>query len=429
MTGAANGIMPVLGTMTFGEQGQVKPNEVAILLRSFVGAGCAKTPKGALLDTAGFYPNDTEDALGQIFEMTPSLKRMLSISTKASKDVKPHFSLSRQSVIDQCETSLEKLGVDCIHLFYLQAADTATDMNETLDGISHLHQEGKIVEFGLSNYPASAVADICNRCKARGMILPTAYQGKYNVLSRDLEKEVVPVLREFGLRLYAYNPLAGGLLSGRYINLDHVLDATEGRFSQEFDTAYGGDLRLGTVQYRNRYAKPLILNALDVVRKACLPPGMLMLKDSKVVHDETTTTVVTSCAAADDTPVRRLNIRVVVSETAAPGSQGLNMANVSLRWLLHHSCLTKGDGIILGVSENAHLVANLAAWQGEKLDWPIIAACEKAWETAKPACEPYCHGYGAQPEVSESLLEMKRPYSTDNVIVVGDAERKKAKVQ
>ena len=52
--------------------------------------------------------------------------------------------------------------------------------------------------------------------KNRGMVLPTVYQGAYNVITRDMEREIVPVARHFGLRLYMYNPLAGGLLSGRY---------------------------------------------------------------------------------------------------------------------------------------------------------------------------------------------------------------------
>lgn len=63
------------------------------------------------------------------------------------------------------------------------------------------------------------MVDIWHRCKRRGMVLPTVYQGAYNVITRDMEREIVPVARHFGLRLYMYNPLAGGLLSGRYKQL------------------------------------------------------------------------------------------------------------------------------------------------------------------------------------------------------------------
>merc|ERR1712136_365875 len=115
-----------------------------------------------------------------------------------------------QSATEQCETSLEKLGLDCLDLLYLHWPDVKTDVNDTLDGIEHLHTSGKIREFGLSNYPAWAVVDIWYRCKVRGMVLPTVYQGIFNVVTRDMEREIFPVAREFGLRLYMYNPLAAG---------------------------------------------------------------------------------------------------------------------------------------------------------------------------------------------------------------------------
>lgn len=329
------------------------------------------------MDTAGFYPQDTETTLGEIFDMFPSLGRSSCVATKASAEVKPHFSLSRQSVVEQCNQSLERLGLDCIDLFYLQAADINTDINDTLDGIAELHQAEKITEFGLSNYPAWAVVDIWHRCKSRGMIMPTVYQGMYNILTRDLEREIIPVLREFGLRLYVYNPLAGGLLSGRYSSLEAVTSATEGRFSEEFDTAYGGGVKAGTVVYRNRYAKPQICEGLDVLRKACAPADVV--EEPKVVED--TTKIVDG-----------RKVRLVVSESAAR-PKVLEMANIALRWLIHHSCLAKGDGVILGVSKNAHLTANLGAWQGGALDDVLLEACNEAWERARPACQSYFQGY------------------------------------
>merc|ERR1740117_2782506 len=103
------------------------------------------------------------------------------------------------------------------------------------------------------------------------MVAPTVYQGRYNVLSRDLEKEIVPVARDFGLRLYIYNPLAGGLLTGQYMTLADVMSASKGRFSEEFDKSCGVAPKAGTVMYRNRYAKPSIFDGLDIIRKACAP--------------------------------------------------------------------------------------------------------------------------------------------------------------
>lgn len=65
------------------------------------------------------------------------------------------------------------------------------------------------MEFGLSNYAAWEVAEICTLCRSNGWILPTVYQGMYNATTRQVETELFPCLRHFGLRFYAYNPLAG----------------------------------------------------------------------------------------------------------------------------------------------------------------------------------------------------------------------------
>merc|ERR1719221_260889 len=196
-------------------------------------AFCAE---GTLIDTARIYQyatpdGDTETVLGKIFAANPEVRPAIRIATKANPLVKPHMSLSKKSVVEQCEVSLQKLGLDYVDLFYLHSPDIKTDLEDTLSGVDELHKEGKIKEFGLSNYPAWAVVDIWHRCKNKGMVLPTVYQGMYNVITRDFESEIVPVAREFGLRLYMYNPLAAGVLTGRYTTIDDLASASEGRFS------------------------------------------------------------------------------------------------------------------------------------------------------------------------------------------------------
>jgi len=393
-------VSPILGTMTFGAEAQVCPDAAGILLRTFVGASCAKTPSGALIDTARIYQQatpegDTEATLGGIFAMFPSLAQRSSIATKANPSMPPHFSLSRQSVVEQCRTSLEKLGVDCVDIFYLHSPDIKTDINDTLTGIDELHKAGQFKEFGLSNYPAWAVVDIWHRCKARGIILPTVYQGMYNVITRDMEREIVPVAREFGLRLYMYNPLAGGLLSGRYSKVEDLASATEGRFSAQFDNALGTQIKAGTQIYRSRYSKEPIFAGLSELHRACALDSGYPTQPEEPLSVEDTTSVVDGC-----------KVRVIVQETVAK-PKGFQMADVALRWLIHHSCLAQGDGIILGVSKSEHLVANLAAWQAGPLPSHLLDACESAWAAAQPACEAYFRGYGAQPGGIERFLALK----------------------
>ena len=388
--------VPILGTMNFGSEGQVKLPQAQSFLSSFVGSGVTKTREGtAMVDTARMYQNacpegDTETILGQIFDSLPSLSQRCHLATKAS----PQWSLTKASVIEQCNTCLEKLGVDCIDLFYLHAPDIKTDLDDTLDGINILHKDGKIKEFGLSNYPAWAVVDIWHRCKNRGMVLPTVYQGSYNVITRDMEREIVPVARHFGLRLYMYNPLAGGLLSGRYSKMEDVTGATTGRVSSEFDQAFGKTFKAGSDIYRKRYAKEPMFKALEILLKAC-GEAPSVAPETKLVSDNTTN-------------VDGHKIRVVVSETSkAPSQPSTSIAEVALRWLIHHSYLRKGDGIIIGVSKESHLVSNLAAWKAGPLPEPILEACEEAWELCRTSCEPYFRGYGAKAGGIEHFLALQ----------------------
>lgn len=391
MSQSAVKVAPILGTMTFGAEGQIKPDSVGPLLRTYLGTNCTKTPQGALIDTARIYQQrtpdgDTETTLGEAFDMSPSMLSRISMATKADGSAAPHFSLSRASVIDQCNTSLEKLGIDCVDLFYLHSPDIKTDINDTLDGIQELHTNGKIKEFGLSNYPAWAVVDIWHRCNKRGMILPTVYQGMYNVITRDMEREIIPVVREFNMRLHIYNPLAGGLLAGKYSKLEDVTGASVGRFSEEFDGSFGSDCKAGTVGYCSRYANKFVMEGVSVLMKACLP-----LNDASQPSSGTSDTAIVQDTVSE---IDGKRVRVIISETAnklAP--QGLDMANVALRWLIYHSCLGSGDGVILGVSKSSHLVANLAAWQSGPLPLELIQACQAAWKAAQPGCPSYFCGY------------------------------------
>lgn len=395
-------IRPILGTMTFGSDAQVTADAAGVFLRTFVGASCTKSVDGAMLDTARINQQatpsgDSESVLGDIFASYPSMEKRTSVATKASPLLGPHFSLSRCSVIEQCDTSLDKLGLDCLDLFYLQCPDVHTDIEDTLAGVEHLHKEGKITELGLSNYPAWAVVDIWHRCKNRGMVLPTVYQGTYNVISRDLEREIIPVVRQFGMRLYVYSPLAGGVLSGRYHSINELDSATVGRFSVQFDRAPGWP---GDGAYRTRYAKEQIFNSVDILRRACAP--------APVEGDVDTSGDVDEIRMVDG-----YRVHLQITETREQ-AKGLDMAVIALRWLIHHSQLIQGDGIIFGVSNNGQLAANLGAWLAGPLSAELCTACESAWEEARPVCASYFQGYGSQPGGVEKFLDHKRSLQNSN---------------
>ncbi|XDA73272.1 hypothetical protein R6Z07F_003547 [Ovis aries] len=211
----------VLGTMEMGRRMDAPASAAAV--RAFLERGHAE------LDTAFMY-NDgrSESILGGLGLGLGGSGCTAKIATKANpwegKSLKP------DSLRSQLETSLQRLQCPRVDLFYLHAPDHSTPVEETLRACHQLHQEGKFVELGLSNYAAWEVAEICTLCRSNGWILPTVYQGMYNATTRQVETELLPCLRRFGLRFYAYNPLAGGLLTGRYKYEDKDGKQPMGRF-------------------------------------------------------------------------------------------------------------------------------------------------------------------------------------------------------
>nr|XP_035163858.1 aflatoxin B1 aldehyde reductase member 2 isoform X2 [Callithrix jacchus] len=214
-------VATVLGTMEMGRR--MDPPASAAAVRAFLERGHAE------LDTAFMYSDgQSETILGGLGLGLGGGDCRVKIATKANpwdgKSLKP------DSVRSQLEMSLKRLQCPRVDLFYLHAPDHGTPVEETLRACHQLHQEGKFVELGLSNYAAWEVAEICTLCRSNGWILPTVYQGMYNATTRQVETELFPCLRHFGLRFYAYNPLAGGLLTGKYKYEDKDGKQPVGRF-------------------------------------------------------------------------------------------------------------------------------------------------------------------------------------------------------
>uniref|UniRef100_A0A4W6EZP3 Aldo-keto reductase family 7, member A3 (aflatoxin aldehyde reductase) n=1 Tax=Lates calcarifer TaxID=8187 RepID=A0A4W6EZP3_LATCA len=206
----------LLGTMAFG--GRADAEQSLEMVQAFLDRGHKH------LDTAFMYMDGkSETVIGGM-----NLPKTVSIATKANpwdgKTLKP------ESVRSQLETSLQRLRTDCVDLFYLHAPDHQNPIQDTLRACNDLHKEGKFKEFGLSNYASWEVAEIVTICRHNNWIAPTVYQGMYNATTRQVETELLPCLRYFGMRFYAYNPLAGGLLTGKYHYQDKDGSQPAGRF-------------------------------------------------------------------------------------------------------------------------------------------------------------------------------------------------------
>ena len=211
-----------------------------------------------ILDTAYYYGNTkTEQTLGKII---PNLSKTPKIATKANPWFENDFTnnklgqLSKDNLERQLNTSLNNLNIDKVDIFYLHCPDYETPIKDTLEGLQDLYRKDKFDHFGISNFSKDQLNEVLTICQDTGIVMPKYYQGMYNVLCRKVE-EVFPILKENNINFWGYNPLAGGLLTGKYINLGEN-NLTNSRFK---------DNKI----YQNIFYKPQILNAINEINDDC----------------------------------------------------------------------------------------------------------------------------------------------------------------
>lgn len=173
-----------------------------------------------ILDTAYYYGNtSTEKILGDILKDLD--QSQYKIATKANPWFENDFSngilgqLSPENIERQLNTSLKNLQRENVDYFFLHAPDHETPIIETLTKCDELYRKEKFHQLGISNYSKEQLEEIKILCDKNQIIPPTIYQGMYNLISRKVE-EIFPHLEE--MEFWAYNPLAGGLLTGKYKN-------------------------------------------------------------------------------------------------------------------------------------------------------------------------------------------------------------------
>jgi len=310
----------ILGTMTFGSQ--VDASGSGEMLQRFFSSGQKE------LDTAYVYNDgETEKILGAL--LSKEKKFSPYIATKAHP--RSFGRLDGETVLLQLNESLKRLKRKKVDLFYLHAPDANTPMEEALRACAALHEEGKFDELGLSNFPAWMVVKAWYLCRENGWPLPAVYQGMYNALSRRPEDELFPALKELGIRFYAYNPLAGGLLTGKYTSYN--TRPSDGRFA-------------AMPFYQDRYWKKSLFRAIESLTNECW-------------------------------------------------AEGIPPVSAAFRWLAHHSELDfgHGDGIILGATSIAQLEQNLQACEQGELPGRIVEAYDRAWEEGKAESPAYFRIY------------------------------------
>ena len=210
-----------LGTMTFhgGADrwqaiGRVEQGDADRLVETALAAGVN------FIDTADVYSEgNSERMLGQSLRNLGVRRESVVIATKAFgvMGAGPNDrGASRGHLMDAVKASLDRLGTDHIDLYQIHGFDAVTPIDETLRALDDLVSEGLIRYIGCSNWPAWHIMKGLGIAERQGWNRIASLQAYYSIAGRDIEREIVPLLKDQGLGLMVWSPLAGGLLSGKF---------------------------------------------------------------------------------------------------------------------------------------------------------------------------------------------------------------------
>ncbi len=205
-----------LGTMTFGLQCD-EPTSVAIMDRAAEGGI-------TFFDTADVYPlGGSGDTVGRTEEIVgrwlKGRRERFILATKCfgrSGPARWDQGNSRKHILDAVDASLRRLQTDYIDLYQLHGPDLETPIDETMRALEDVVRAGKVRYVGCSNFLAYQVARAIGRSEAMGIVRFDSVQPRYNLLFREPERELLPLCAEEGIGVIPYNPIAGGLLSGKH---------------------------------------------------------------------------------------------------------------------------------------------------------------------------------------------------------------------
>jgi aryl-alcohol dehydrogenase (NADP+) len=171
---------------------------------------------------------------------------------------------SRKHILDAIDASLRRLGTDYVDLYQLHSPDPETPIDETLEALDTVVRSGKARYVGCSNWLAYRVARALGRSEARGLVRFDSVQPRYNLLFRQIERDLLPLCLEDGIGVIPYNPIAGGLLTGKHDRSGQPEEGT--RFT------------LGTAgaMYKDRYWHEGQFETVEEIRALAKEAGLSM---------------------------------------------------------------------------------------------------------------------------------------------------------
>lgn len=172
-----------------------------------------------LANNYGHPPGNAEVVVGKIVKEMP--RDELIISTKAGYHMWPgpygEWG-SRKNLLASLDQSLQRLGLDYVDIFYSHRPDPDTPLEETIGALETAVRSGKVLYAGVSNYSGERTRESCELVERKNWAPLVIHQPRYNLLGREIENDLLPVVKQHGVGVIAFSPLASGLLTSKYLD-------------------------------------------------------------------------------------------------------------------------------------------------------------------------------------------------------------------
>jgi len=217
--------------MMFGDWGNKDHDDSIRIIHRALDAGIN------FIDTADVYSRgESEEIVGKALAGGKREHVVLATKVHGTMGDDPNeFGNSRRWIVKEVDNSLRRLGTDWIDLYQIHRPEADTDIDETLGALTDLVRAGKVRYIGSSTFPASQVVEAQWVAQRRGRERFVCEQPPYSILVRQIETDVLPTARRYGMGVIPWSPLAGGWLSGRYrkgseVPTSHRAERIPGRY-------------------------------------------------------------------------------------------------------------------------------------------------------------------------------------------------------
>ncbi|KAH9884726.1 Aldo/keto reductase [Xylariomycetidae sp. FL2044] len=251
-------------------------------------------------------------------------ERGFIVSSKVMFSNGGNGNLTREAVAQSLDQTLASLKTNKVNIYFALAPDRQTPLEEQAEAFDIQYRLGKFSRLGVCNFQPDMLQEWIEISERKGYIKPSVFQGQYNLLCRGYETDLFPLLRKHGIAFQAFAVLAGGMLTGKvtFANSSDELRGT--RFEVSERNLFGA---FG----RKWYDKPCFHNAIRQMAKLC-------------------------------------------------GAYGVDVADAALRWAMHHSLLSEGDGIIIGPRNEEQLNQNITGLRGGPLPEGLVDRLNDLWD-------------------------------------------------